>query len=186
MTYFRTDIYYIFYQLYNICTGICGGLEGIFLLKDQHFLPPWQQLLAQRISAHARGWAASPPWDPPSPAQIKPNPLFHEGAECLFPFQSHLRVALTRPGAGSRGGAPPPWTLSERGCSRCSAGCSAACCSPATSSLPGTCSWHTLPWPGNQTPARSTKSCHRQVWKTRTKAVSLQNPQKFSFLRYLH
>lgn len=88
----------------------------------------------------------------------------------LLSLSVHVRVALTRPGTGSRGDAPPPWTLSERGCSRCSAGCSAACCSSATSELLKTCSQHTLPLPGNQTPTRSTKSCHRQVLKARRKS----------------
>lgn len=61
-------IYYIFCELYNICTYICGDLEGTFLWNDQHFLPPQQQLLAQCISAlTCRAGHPSPPSDLPSP-----------------------------------------------------------------------------------------------------------------------
>lgn len=61
-------VYYIFYELYNIGTYICGDLEGTFLLNDQHFLPPQQQLLAQCISAlTCRAGQPSPPSDLPFP-----------------------------------------------------------------------------------------------------------------------
>lgn len=127
-------IYYISYELYNICTYICGDLEGTFLWNDQHFLPPRQQLLAQCTSAlsAALGILRHPRLCLFLLKQSK-NPYSMRELSAAFPFQCHLRATVTPPGAGSRGDARPPWTLSGRGCSRCSGGCSAACCSSATS-----------------------------------------------------
>lgn len=81
-------ILHILWAIYNICTCKCGGLEGIFLLNDQRFLPPWQQLLARHISAHGQGWASPTTLGSTFSSLNKENPLFHVGAECSFPFQS--------------------------------------------------------------------------------------------------